>query len=302
MAFAQGSRSRLSIVNEVTYGTTPGTPSMVVLPYNTHTLDLTKQSVESAEVRSDRMTQIFRHGNKSVAGDIEFDFRAEDFDSVIESMMFSTFSGNAISTGTTVKSRTIEDAALDITQFRQYTGMVCSGGSFSFAPNQMVTFSTSWVGKGMTQATSSLGSPAAASTNQPFDSFTAVLDDNGSTLSTASAFTLNIDNGVAPTFVIGDDETPQVEFGRANITGSLTVYYENKTLIDKFLNETESSLEITLTDPDGTSGNDYTFLLPRIKYNGASVPVQSEQSRLITLPFIALYDSVETTNFRITKS
>jgi hypothetical protein len=304
MAFAQGSRSRLSFINEVTYGTTPSpSPELTVLPFNTHSLDLTKQAVESAEVRFDRMTQIFRHGNKSVSGDIEFDFRADDFDAVLESLFFNDFDTGVLEVGTTINAMTIEDAALDISEYRQYTGLVCSSGTFSFAPNQMVTLSTSWVGKNMTQAASSLdATPTAASTNQPFDSFTATLSDNSTELTIASAFSLTIDNGVAPTFVIGADTTPQIEYGRAAVSGSITLYYEDETLINKFLNETESSLELILTDPDGTSGNDYTILLPRIKYNGASVPVQSEQSRLITLPFISLYDTVEGTNCRITKS
>ena len=80
----------------------------------------------------------------------------------------------------------------------------------------------------------------------------------------------------------------------------MTVYYEDDTLINKFLNETESSIEVSVNDPTGS--NAYTFLFPRVKYNGASVPVQNPQSRLITLPFVSLYDGTEGSNLTMTRT
>ena len=107
-------------------------------------------------------------------------------------------------------------------------------------------------------------------------------------------------NSLAPTFVVGADNAQSLEFGRAVVEGTMTVYYEDQTLINKFLNETESSIEVSIDDPTGA--NPYTFLFPRVKYNGASVPLQNPQSRLITLPFVALYDTVENTNLKMTRT
>jgi hypothetical protein len=42
--------------------------------------------------------------------------------------------------------------------------------------------------------------------------------------------------------------------------------------------------------------------MPRIKINGAAVPVANPQSRLITIPFVALKDSSTGTQFRITRT
>ena len=80
----------------------------------------------------------------------------------------------------------------------------------------------------------------------------------------------------------------------------MTVYYEDAALINKFLAETESSIEVSIDDPTGA--NPYTFLFPKVKYNGASVPVQNPQSRLITLPFVSLYDGTEGTNLKLTRT
>ena len=86
----------------------------------------------------------------------------------------------------------------------------------------------------------------------------------------------------------------------AMVEGTLTAYYEDATLINKFLNETETSLSITLDDP--TQSNGYTFIMPRVKYNGANTPVANPQSRFIEIPFVALYDEGTATMLRIIRT
>jgi len=69
MAFAQGSRSTLSYIEEVTFGTTPA-GNFQNLPFNTHSLNLTRDRVAGNEIQADRMTRVDRHGNTQVGGDI----------------------------------------------------------------------------------------------------------------------------------------------------------------------------------------------------------------------------------------
>lgn len=167
----------------------------------------------------------------------------------------------------------------------------------------MVTATFDMVGKNMTQnATtgSTGGAPTAASSNAPFDSYSGAIEDGGSAISIVTSIDFSLTNSFAPTFVIGSSSAQSLEYGRAVVEGTMTVYYENENLINKFLNETESAIEVSVNDPTGNSS--YTFLFPRVKYNGASVPVQNPQSRLITLPFVALYDSTEQTNLKLTRS
>lgn len=306
MPFAQGSRTSLAYIAETTFGTTPSSPTFANLPVNTHSLDLTKDRVEGNEIQADRMPRVDRHGNKQAGGSIEVDLRKGDFDEFIESAMLSTWDATPVDAddelkvGTTPKYFSIEDAANDISQFRLFTGMSVSSMNVSIAPNQMVTTTFEMVGKTMTQAGSTAstgGSPTAASTNSPFDSYSGTISDGGSGISIVTSIDFSVSNSFAPTFVVGSDSAQQLEFGRAVVEGTMTVYYEDETLINKFLQETESAVEVTVDDPTGT--NLYTFSFPRVKYNGASVPLQNPQSRLITLPFIALYDSTAETNLLI---
>lgn len=303
MAFAQGSRSSLAYIAETSFGTTPATPTFAYLPFNTHSIDLSKDRVEGNEIQSDRMTRVDRHGNKQAGGSVEVDLRKGDFDEFIESAFFSSFSTDVIKVGTTPKYFTIEDAAEDISQYRTFTGMAVSGMSVSIAPNQMVSTTFDMVGKDMTQAATTAstgGTPTAASSNQPFDSYSGTISDGGSAVSIVTSIDFSIQNSLAPTFVVGSDAAQSLEYGRAVVEGTMTVYYEDATLINKFLNETESTIEVSVDDPTGS--NSYTFLFPRVKYNGASVPVQNPQSRLITMPFVGLYDATEGTNLKLTRT
>ena len=303
MAFAQGSRSSLSLIAESAFGTTPSTPTFANLPFNTHSLDLTKDRVEGNEIQADRMPRVDRHGNKQAGGSIEVDLRKGDFDGLFESAFLNTYSTNVLKIGTTPKYFSFEDAANDIAQFRLFTGMAVSSLNVSIAPNQMVTGTFDLVGKTMTQAgttASTGGTPTASSTNAPFDSYSGTITDGGSGLAIVTSLDFSLTNSFAPTFVIGSDSAQQLEFGRAVVEGTMTVYYEDATLINKFLNETESALSVSVDDPTGASS--YTFDFPRVKYNGAAVPVQNPASRLITIPFVSLFDTAEGTNLKLTRS
>jgi len=299
MPFNQGSRTGLAFVEEVTFGTTPVTPTMVDLPFNTHSLDLAKTAVTSNQIRPDRQVQIFRHGQKQVGGSLEVEFRADAYDVLLESACFNDFSDGVLKVGTTPKFMTIEERNLDITQYRRFTGCGVSSLSVNCTPNQMVNMTFNIVGKDMTTSGTPLDASIDAAPNEPpFDSFTATITEGGNTQAIVTGVNFTIDNALSPTFVVGSATTPQMEFGMANVTGEITCYFENLTLYNKFINETESDMVLTLTDGSDT----YVFDFHKIKYSGGSLPVQNPQSRILTLPFVALLDTAEDTNLTITKS
>lgn len=306
MPFSQGSRAGLSYVAETVFGTTPVTPSLIQLPYTTHTLNLTKERVTGNDIQPDRMVRVDRHGNRSVAGDITVDLRKADYDPLLESAFFGTFATNVLKVGTTPKFFSIEDAATDISQFRLFTGMAVSSLAVSIRPNQMVTGTFSMVGKDMTISGTSVDAvKTASSVNQPFDSYSGALSIGtaGGALAAAAIVTgidFTINNALAPTFVVGSSATPQLEYGMATVEGTITAYFEDATLINRFINETATGLQVVVDDPTGLS--DYTWLFPRVKINGADVPVDNPSSRIITMPFVALYDTTEATNIKLTRS
>lgn len=302
MAFAQGASSGLAYLVESTFNTVPSTPSLIDLPINTHTLGLAKSALESEENRSDRQVAVYRHGNKRISGDIPVDFRADDYDDLLESLFLSAFSTNVMSVGDTLKYLTFEDRATDINQYRVFSGCAVNSFNLTIRPDEIVKASFGIIGASAAAISGSSidATPTAASGNEPFDSFTATIEDNSTELAIVTSLELRVENGLNQAFAVGSDEAQQIEYGRCRVSGTLNAYYQDATLLNKFINETESDLSIALTD--GTSGNTYTFELPRIKYNGGDVPLQNEQSRIIQLPFVGLYDSVTGTSLKVTKS
>lgn len=314
MTILQGSRSGLSYVAETVFGTTPSTPTFVEIPYTTHSLNLTKQRVSGTDIQADRMLRVDRHGNRSVGGDIVVDLRGGsgssvgNYDPFIESAFMNTFSTNVLKVGTTMKTFSIEDSALDTSStdaFRLFTGMGVSKMAVSIKPNSMVQSTFSFAGKDMSASlTTAATTLTAATANKPFDAYsgTIKISDAGGTLASIAIVTgidFTIDNAFNPTYVIGSATTPQLEYGRATVEGTITAYFEDLALINRFLNETETAFEVQVDSPDTTAG--MTFLFPRVKINAADVPVGGTGSRVITMPFVALYDTNEATNLKLSR-
>ena len=305
--FAQGSRTGLSYAAQADFDT-PATTGFKSLPYASHTLNLTKQRVQGTDQQPDRMQRHDRHGNRNAAGDVVFDLRADEYDAFLESLMFGVWDNTPVGPdelkfGSTQKFFTLEDYAADIDQARLFTGVGVSQAAFSIKPNQMVTTTLSMVGKDMSISATEQ-TVAAASLNAPFDAYSGTLDvgDNGGVLSSIATVTgidFSINNSLAPTFVVGSATTPQLEYGMAGVEGTITAYFEDLTLINRFLNEVESALSVSVNDP--TAANEYGFFFPRVKFNGADVPVAGPASRIITIPFVALYDDTEESSLVITR-
>ncbi len=304
MAFAQGSRSSLSYIVESTFGTTPS-GNFTTLPFTSHSLNLTKDIMEGNDIQADRMPRVNRQGNRQTSGDISVDLRRGDFDPLLEAAMLSTWSTDVLKVGTTPKFFSIEDYAADIDQARLFTGMTVSTLGISMAPNQMVATTFGMVGKDMTisQTEKTLN---ASGTYAPFDAYSgsigigAIGTGTPSSVAVVTGIDFTLENSYAPTFVIGSDSAPSLEYGRAEVSGTISAYFEDAALINRFLNETETGVQVSVNDPTGS--NPYTFKFPRCKINSADVGVDGPTSRIVSMEFVGLYDTGEASNMEITRT
>lgn len=220
-------------------------------------------------------------------------------DAAGESVTISTIS-DKLSVGTTRRSFTIERLFADITQYRRYKGSEFSTMSLQVQPEGIVSVQFGVLGQSEAADTAILSGQtySAATTTSPFDGFSGSITEGGSEIAVVTEVSLNLDNGLQALFVVGSAETIHPSIGRSNVTGSVTAYFENTTLLNKFINETESAL--TFTIGDGT--NTLKFICPRIKYTGGQPDVAGEGPVTLTMPFQALLDSVTGTNLRIIRS
>jgi hypothetical protein len=214
--------------------------------------------------------------------------------------MCGTWATNVLKAGTTRRSFTLERHHQDIGKYLRSTGCQFNAFSLSVAPNSMVTGSFGVIGKGFTTSASALGSAtySAETTTAPFDSFTGSITEGGSAVAVVTALELSVDNGMEAQYVVGSDETLLPSIGKSTVTGSITAYFEDTSLIDKFIAETASAIVFTLTD---ALGNDYIVTLPNIKYNSGSPEVSGPGAITVTLDFVALYNAGDASQIKITR-
>lgn len=303
MTIANGAQHSLHYVAETTYGTTPSTPTWTPLPHTGTTLALTKDGIESEKLRGDRQVEDFRHGNKSVSGDVTGELEYAAFDDMLEAALCGTWTTDVLKAGTTRRSFTFERKFADLAtpEYHRYTGCEVNALSISVSPNAMVTTTFGIIGKDLTTNTSQVASSVYSSDvgNSPFDSFTGSILEGGSSIGVVTAFELSLENGIEPLFAVGSQTTNRPSIGKSRLTGTLTTYFESKALYDKFINETSSSIALTLTDLDG---NDYLIELGNVKYNSGQPDVSGEGAVTIALEFVGLYDDVDASNIVITRT
>lgn len=299
MSFATGGYHGISYVEEVTFGDTPSTPEMIKLRHTDCSLVLSKDSFASEELRSDRKISDLRHGTFQVSGDIGFELSYGEYDEFLSAALFNDWDTNVLKDGIDEKFFTIEREFSDITQYGIFTGCYMNTFSLSVASNAIVTGSFSVVGKSTSYSGTPLdATPTASQTNSPFDSFTGTLDEGGSTIGVVTSVDISVENGVEPTFVVGSNSSARNVAGRSTVTGTVTAYFEDASLLNKFINETESSMKLTLGDGISES---YTIEIPRLKYSGGDNSVSDEGPIEMSLPFQGLYDSVEDATIVITR-
>lgn len=299
---ALGSRLEVVYAMEDSWSVLPSSYNVYDFRVTGFGVQLEKDSFESEEIRSDRQTVDLRHGMYNVSGDLPVELSYGAFDDIIESAMFNTWqSDDTIEIGTSQKSFRVQRAFTDIGEYHEFPGCVVSSWSLSVEPNSIITSTFSVMGKTM-ETTQTLSGSTTKASNAPFDSFTGYIYEGGNTssdtIAVVTGLDLTLENNIEALQVVGDNKAVGLAEGRGGVSGTLTAYFGSTTLLNKFLNETESAIEFQLADG---SGNSYTFYLPRIKYSGGSIDVSGESPVSISLPFTALKDAGVGNTLKITR-
>ena len=306
-----GSGHGLAIIPEVTYGLTPATPVFQKLRHKSTTLGLSKTGLESEELSADRQIKNYRHGNKSVAGDLAIELSYGTFDELLEALLCGSWATDTPALGTdqlqvglTRRSFSIERhfADLDVPAYHRFKGCEANSLSLSITPDAIVTGSISMIAQDVDAPATAIIAGATytpETTTEPYDSFSGTLNEGGSPIATVTSIELTLENGLNPLFVIGSDVTERPSIGKSRISGTIGVLFQDSVMLSKFIDETETSLDFTLTDP---AGNVYDFTLPSIKYSGGQPDVSGEGEIILSMPFMALYDETEGSNLTIERT
>ncbi len=223
-------------------------------------------------------------------------------DAAGEAVTITTITNRLIA-GTTRRSFSFQRQYADVTTggtkgYHLFKGVELNTLALTISPTALVKLVFGTLGQDLAVSDSDIAGATytALDTNHKFDAFTGTILENGVAIATITELSINAENGLAPRFVVGDDNTQRPAIGRSNVSGQLSAYFETSALLEKFINQTESSLSFLLTDVDG---NGYRFKLPRIKYTGGDAPTQGNGPISTGLPFQALLDNTSGTNIAI---
>jgi hypothetical protein len=302
MSIANGAQHSIHYVPEVTYGTPPTTPAFKPFPHTGTNLAMTKDGLESEKLRGDRQVEDFRHGNQSIGGDINAELEYGSLDDILQAVLCGTWATDVLKAGVTRRSFTIERkfADLAVPEFHRYTGCEFNTFALSVSPNAIVSATFGVIGKGLTLATTAVASStyAAPSDVQPFDSFTGSIQEGGSPIAVVTSIEFTLENGLEPLFAVGSKTTNRPSIGKSRLTGTMTTYFTSKTLYEKFINETSSSILLELVD---LAGNTYDFEFSNVKYNSGQPDVSGEGAVTVSMDFVALYDGTDLSQIVITR-
>lgn len=198
--------------------------------------------------------------------------------------------------GSTMKSYSLEVQHTDITQFRQYFGMIPSKMDMKLSVGAIVTGGFEFLGKTflLVQATG-MGSPTASQTFTPANATRGVFDmfEGGASISATTfikSAELSIDNTLRAQEAVGVFGNAGIAAGTMRIMGKLEVYFADQTMYQKLLSGAASSLSIPILDVDG---NGYVYYFPRIKYTAAKVATPGlDQDNMLAMDWQALPDTL----------
>lgn len=301
MPIASGSRVGVSYVAEATAGTTPGIPSMKTFRATTRNLNLSKNNIQSAEVRPDRMRRSSRHGFKSAQGTLGAEIAPNDHDDFLEAALSGAWTTDVLQIGTNLRTFSIERRFTDIAQYQAFAGCAINSMRMQMQPDSMATIEFGIVGmSGGGFSATSLGTPAAAVDDEPFTALDGSLSIDGTPISVVTGIDFELNNNRSVQGVVGADTSPGVFEGEAILTGNMTAFFEDAGLVNNFVNETDIAMQVVLQNAAGTKSHTWAF--HKLKVNGGDIDPPTSGPITLSMPFEAIYSAGDGNLLTLTRS
>ena len=308
MTIATGANVREAWVLEVTAGTTPASPSFQNINFTSEAISLSTDTIVDETIRADGQLKDVTGGNRTVSGNLPASLRYGEFDTFLEAVLGGTWDTGVPSvgidrllSGTTVRSFTLERFHSDVTQYFRNTGIQFSGFTLNRDANAITTIDFSVVGLAQTRAATAIASStyAAAPTVEPFNSFSGSFSINGATDACITALTINVDRANEAQFCIGSAVANEQVVTTNDVTGSISITFEDETAYTLFAGNTYFNLEATLLD---AAGNTLLFRLPRVKYTSMDIPVSGKGVITQSYEITATHDTTLASNIVIERN
>ena len=111
----------------------------------------------------------------------------------------------------------------------------------------------------------------------------------GTKIALLTSLDFDVAGGLTAEAVVGSNVKPDIFDGRVVVKGNMSVFFENATFRDYFINESEVSINCVFTDDNSATADFLAFSMPRVKVGGASKD-DGEKGIIQTMPFVALFN------------
>ena len=196
-------------------------------------------------------------------------------------------------TGQTSVSYTIEQFFSDISQTEVFVGMVPTGFDIQMPASGMSTISFKWLGYDMNPDALSSTTTQYFTTPTTLSTFNALAGVNGTVrvgavdygIITAASISVTGNHTSEP--VVGSIHPAGVFPGKVQVSGQLTIYFQDNVMRDAFLNETEQTAQLMLVTNNTVSADFINIFIPRLKLTSSSKN-DNEKAIVQTFAFVAL--------------
>jgi hypothetical protein len=319
MTHATGAGSQLVFDNEATWGTSPGTPHGLVIPFVSCSLAGSKNLIESQTIRSGRNPQKPVIGNQVADGDLVVELNPLVHGFLLRQAMGDY--GVVDQTGTylhTMKIGTLPAGFLldlgftDLTtpKYHIFNGCRISRMAMELTPEGYLKTTFGIMAKKETVGSAAYdATPDNDYSNDPWVMSQITLTEGGSAIASVTALSLEIVNNLdGNLFAIGGGgQRNSIPSGIAKVSGKVTCLFDDAHgvgLYTKANAGTESSISATGTRGagDGTLAAEVmNIYLDELLFKPNGVPVNGPQGIMLDLDFEAYYDNDSDANaMRIT--
>jgi len=219
-----------------------------------------------------------------------------------------TMTGSYIRNGVAQVSNTIEKGALDADggngEYFLYTGMIVNEFSLNVEAQSIVTGSFAFLGKNGTLSGTERDAPTAANTNDVMNAVANVGsiregDVEVSAPNYIQSLSLTLNNNLTQNYAVGSDFATEIISGSVDLTGDMSTYFGDSTLVDKYISGAETSVDFQISD---AAGNIYLFDIPAIKFStGEVVAGGKDQNVMADMSWQAIMDGTYGYTFQICK-
>lgn len=287
---ATGAQHAMYICEEDEYGVLPKNPVFIPLPHVTTDIGLKKAVMLSQESRADRQLAGMKLGVNTVSGSLSSEIRFGAFDTLLEGVFEGAWVNGYLRPGIVRRSYCILRHFGDLAEGKKFIlikGIEFKGLKIKINAKKLVAATFQVIGQSLVMLDDAPEGSVflEEQENEQMDAFSGYVKEGGEDIGVVSELEFSLDKKLNPRFVICDKNTIKPGLHGSSCKGSITAFFEDSILLEKFINEQASSLETQI----GSISESYTFGFQTIRYSGGRVDTSGVGDIPLNLQFEPVY-------------